>query len=515
MTPVLGIDLGTSNSVIAVCEEGQVTVITDEDGHRIHSSAVAFMPDGSVLVGPRARDGLIQRPKNTVLSAKRMIGRRFDSEEVQKARQRMGYDIVALEQGVGIRAGGNVHSLETISALILRHLRDQAEIFLGVAATQAVITVPAYFDDNQRQATRRAASMVGLEVLRIVNEPTAAAFCYGYGGTRSHRVAVYDLGGGTFDISLLELGEGALEVLSTGGDTFLGGDDFDGIIADYIAEEVKQKTGRDPRHDSAARLRLLTLAEEAKRGLSEAEQLAIDVSALAGVTMSIDLGRPVFESRLAPFIKRSLVICQRALHDAGIHVSEVDGVVLVGGSTRIPSVRRAVTQFFRRQPDQGIDPDLVVGVGAAMYGEQLKTPAKNARILLDVTPLTLRLATVGGYTEGIIARNAPIPTERSRLFTTSRDNQEMVSLRIYQGEETDEEDNVLLGEFVFGPLPARPRGDVEIAVTFAIDTDGLVKVTARDTTTGQMAVGRIQLAVHGQSTQTASEDLPARRDNTS
>ena len=511
MASVLGIDLGTSNSVVAVCEDGAVTVIADDQGHQIHPSAVAFMPDGSVLVGARARAGMIQRPHETVVSAKRLIGRRVSSDEVSKTRARMGYEIVDQEHGVAVRVRQQLHSLETISALILRHLRDQAEAYLGRPAQKAVITVPAYFDDNQRQATRRAGQMVGLEVLRIVNEPTAAAFSYGYGGARSHRIAVFDLGGGTFDVSILELGEGALEVLATGGDTFLGGDDFDQVIANSVAETIMAKTGRDPRTDAAARQRLLHEAERAKCDLSAQTEVTLDLSVLAGVPMQARITRSEFNDAIKGFIDRCLALCAQALKDAGLHVSEIDGVVMVGGSTRIPAVREAVTKFFRREPDQGIDPDLVVGVGAALYAQQLDQPVGQKRLLLDVTPMTLRLATVGGYTEAIIQRNAPIPTERTRLFTTSRDRQEMVSLRVYQGEEEQEEDNTLLGEFVFGPLPPRPRGEVEIAVTFAIDTDGLVQVTALDQATGQAAVGRINLAVSSEAPGTRASDLPTVR----
>ena len=511
MTSVLGIDLGTSNSVVAVCEDGTVTVIADEEGHQIHPSAVAFMPDGSVLVGTRARAGIIQRPNETVVSAKRLIGRRVQSDEVSKTRARMGYEIVDQEQGVAVKIRGQLHSLESISALILRHLRDQAEQFLGRPAQKAVITVPAYFDDNQRQATRRAGQMVGLEVLRIVNEPTAAAFSYGYGGKRSHRIAVFDLGGGTFDVSILELGEGALEVLATGGDTFLGGDDFDQVIADQMAQAIASHTGRDPRADTAAKQRLLSEAERVKCLLSENATIELDLSAIAGVPMQTRISREQFDASIEPYINRCLALCGQALNDAGLHVSEIDGVVMVGGSTRIPAVRAAVTRFFRRKPDQGIDPDLVVGVGAALYAEQLAQPSTQKRLLLDVTPMTLRLATVGGFTEAIIQRNAPIPTERSRLFTTGRDNQEMVSLRVYQGEEQEEEENTLLGEFVFGPLPPKPRGEIQISVTFAIDTDGLVQVTAQDRQTGQAAVGRINLSVAGQETTSDPNNLPAVR----
>jgi molecular chaperone DnaK len=511
MRPVLGIDLGTSNSVVALCQGGKVTIIADEEGNRIHPSAVAFLPDGSVLVGAKARAGLAQRPEQTVISAKRLIGRRHASREVAQTKQRMGYRIVDDQGGVALKIGGDVHTLETISALILRYLRDLAENFIGHSVRHAVITVPAYFDDNQRQATRRAGQMVGLEVLRIVNEPTAAAFSYGYGGKRSHRIAVFDLGGGTFDVSVLELGEGALEVLSTGGDTFLGGDDFDGLIANQLAQAVEQYTGRDPRQDSAAKLCLLALAEQAKCQLSEEESFELDLSSIAGVPMKTSIDRANFEAAIKPYLDRCLTLCQKALDEGLVHVSEIDGVVLVGGSTRIPAVRRAVTRFFRRRPDEGIDADLVVGVGAAMYAENLESPstATSKRVLLDVTPMSLRLATVGGFCEAIIDHNSPIPTERSRLFTTARDHQDRVSLRIYQGEDDQEDSNTLLGEFVFGPFSKALRGEVQISVTFAIDSDGLVQVTARDLASGQAAVGCVNLGLAQEPVQQKQENLPA------
>jgi molecular chaperone DnaK len=509
MPPVLGIDLGTSNSVVAVCEDGRVTIIADESGEKVQPSAVAFLPDGSVLVGSRAKAGLAQRPERTILSAKRLIGRRLSSDEVAQTRTRMGYEIVAADDGIGIKVDGDIHTLETISALILRHCRDLAETFLGTKADQAVITVPAYFNDNQRNATRRAGEIVGFDVLRIVNEPTAAAFSYGYGGNQTHRIAVYDLGGGTFDVSLLELGEGAIEVLATAGDTFLGGDDFDASIATTLAEGIEAKTGRDPRHDRAARLRLIATAEAAKIELSIAQTTQVELSALAGVPMTMKLRRTDFETAIKPYIDRTLSICQSALTDAALHVSEIDGVVLVGGSTRIPAVAEAVTQFFRRHPDQGIDPDLVVGVGAAVYAATLTAPSQSDRLLLDITPMSLRLATVGGFTEVIISRNAPIPTERTRLFTTAHDDQDRVSLRVYQGEEEQEIDNILLGEFVFSSLPSRRRGDVEIAVTFQLDADGIVQVTARDTETGQVAAGKVNMSIHQRHPTTPAVSLPA------
>ena len=509
MSAVIGIDLGTSNSVVALSERGRVTIIADNDGNKIHPSAVAFMKDGSVLVGVKAKSGLAQRPTQTVVSAKRLIGRRQGSEQVREAQARMGYTIVPVENGVGVAIESQVHRLETISALILRHLRDLAESFLATTCDRAVITVPAYFDDNQRQATRAAAKMVGIEVMRIVNEPTAAAYAYGYGGNRSHRVAVYDLGGGTFDISVLELGEGALEVLSTGGDTFLGGDDFDAKAADLLAGQILSLTGRDPRQDPAARQRLLVMAEAMKCELSSAEHCEQDATALAGIPMTVSLTRADFEAAIGPSVDRTITLCEAALTDAGIHVSEVDGVVLVGGSTRIPAVRQAVTKYFRREPDQSIDPDLVVGVGAAMYAAQLGGKSSTNRVLLDVTPRSLRIGTVGGYTESILLRNSPIPTERSRLFSTARDGQEQVAMRIYQGESEEAAENVLLGEFLFGPLPPKPRGEVEIAVTFAIDPDGLVQVTARDLATGVAAAARINLATRVDATKSNDADLPA------
>ena len=509
MASVLGIDLGTSNSVVAVCEDGAVTVIADDQGHQIHPSAVAFMPDGSVLVGARARAGMIQRPHETVVSAKRLIGRRVSSDEVSKTRARMGYEIVDQEHGVAVRVRQQLHSLETISALILRHLRDQAEAYLGRPAQKAVITVPAYFDDNQRQATRRAGQMVGLEVLRIVNEPTAAAFSYGYGGARSHRIAVFDLGGGTFDVSILELGEGALEVLATGGDTFLGGDDFDQVIANSVAETIMAKTGRDPRTDAAARQRLLHEAERAKCDLSAQTEVTLDLSVLAGVPMQARITRSEFNDAIKGFIDRCLALCAQALKDAGLHVSEIDGVVMVGGSTRIPAVREAVTKCVAESLIKASTRTLW-----SAWGRPCRATARPTRRsktpLARRDPMTLRLASSAATPKRLFSATRP-SRPSAALFTTSRDRQEMVSLRIYQGEEEQEEDNTLLGEFVFGPLPPRPRGEVQIAVTFAIDTDGLVQVTALDQATGQAAVGRINLAVSSEAPGTRASDLPTVR----
>jgi molecular chaperone DnaK len=495
MTNILGIDLGTSNSVITVIEAGRPTVVANEWGETIHSSCVAFLPGGSVLVGNEARKGLAQRPERTVVSIKRLIGRTSASEEVSVARSRMGYEIIDADHEVRLMIDGRSYRLEEISALILRELKTLAETYLDGECSDAVITVPAYFDDNQRQATRNAAEIAGINVRRVLNEPTAAALAYGYGEMKPQRVAVYDLGGGTFDISILEMGAGVLEVLATSGDTFLGGDDVDAMIADVLADFVIENTQRDPRKDPAARMRLNDIAERTKCWLSDRAQVEVDLEPIAGLPLRTTITRRFFEHMLAPFVQKSLTICAGALADAQLAVHQVDGVVLVGGSTRIPAVREAVIEFFRRQPDDSIDPDIVVSVGAALYAKTLSSTERASQILLDVTPLSLRLGTVGGFSEMIIERNAPIPTERTRLFATSQDNQTEVAIRVYQGEEERSIDNVLLGEFVFGPLPPKPRGDVEISVTFEIDPNGLVRVTAKDTATGVGATASVRLSV--------------------
>jgi molecular chaperone DnaK len=495
MAHILGIDLGTSNSVVTVIEAGRPTVVANEWGETIHSSCVAFLPGGSVLVGNEARKGLAQRPERTVISIKRLIGRTSTSEEVNVARGRMGYEIVEADHEVRLMIDGRQYRLEEISALILRELKTLAETYLDSTCTDAVVTVPAYFDDNQRQATRNAAEIAGINVRRVLNEPTAAALAYGYGEMKPQRVAVYDLGGGTFDISILEMGSGVLEVLSTSGDTFLGGDDIDAMIADVLADFVIENTQRDPRKDPAARMRLNDIAERTKRTLSDRPQADVDLEIVAGLPLRTTITRRFFENMLAPIIQKSLTICAGALADAQLAVNQVDGVVLVGGSTRIPAVRRAVIDFFRREPDDSIDPDVVVSVGAALYAKTLTSTERASQVLLDVTPLSLRLGTVGGFSEAIIERNAPIPTERTRLFTTSQNNQTEVAIRVYQGEEDRSVDNVLLGEFVFGPLPPRGRGEVEISVTFEIDPNGLVRVTAKDTATGVGATASVRLSV--------------------
>lgn len=497
MSPVLGIDLGTSNSVVSVLEADRPTVIANSQGELTTASCVAFLPSGSVLVGNAARAGLAQRPERTVRSSKRLVGRNRDSDEVKRAQQEMAFHLVASPGGeLRVEVDGRNYRLEEVAAMILRELANNARAYLGSGEQQkAVITVPAYFDDNQRQATRNAAMVAGLEPIRILNEPTAAALAYGYGDQEAKRVAVYDLGGGTFDISILEMGSGVLEVLATGGDTYLGGDDMDRAISDELAQKILQKTGRDPRDDPAARAALWDLSETSKCELSEHDVVEVDLEVAAGLPMIYSISQTQFEKLIDPLIQRTIRICDQVLKEAGLGTHLIDGVVLVGGSTRVPAVRRAVRNYFRREPDAGIDPDLVVSVGAAIYGATLSQTGRAEQILLDVTPLTLRLATVQRFTEAIIEKNAPIPTERTRTFVTSQDGQEYVAIKVYQGEDETEETNTLLGEFAFGPLTPAPRGEVEIDVTFEIDANGLVRVTATDCKTGRAASSNVRLSV--------------------
>ncbi|MBF95281.1 MAG: molecular chaperone DnaK [Myxococcales bacterium] len=495
--PVLGIDLGTSNSVVSVLEANRPTVIANQDGELTTASCVAFLPNGSVLVGNPARAGIGQRPERTVRSSKRLVGRSSASNEVTKAQQEMAFSLLANPQGdVRVQIDDRAYRLEEIAAMILRDLASSAKSYLGSEDVKtAVITVPAYFNDNQRQATRNAAMIAGLEPLRILNEPTAAALAYGYGDQEAKRVAVFDFGGGTFDLSILEMGAGVLEVLATGGDTYLGGDDMDRMIVDDLAEKILKKTGRDPREDPAARAVLWDLAEKSKRELSEHETVEIDLEVIAGIPMVYGLTRHRFNELVTPLIERSLEICGEVLKEAETGTHLIDGVVLVGGTTRVPAVREAVRRYFRREPDTGIDPDLVVSVGAAIYGASLSDQSRAQQILLDVTPLTLRLGTVQKFTEAIIEKNAPIPTERTRTFVTSRDQQEYVAIRVFQGESEFQSENTLLGEFAFGPLQQAPRGQVEIDVTFEIDPNGLVRVTATDCQTGRAASANVRLSV--------------------
>ncbi len=497
----VGIDLGTSNSCVAVMRDGSVRVLANAQGEPTTASVVAVHEDGSILVGNSAKANIIHDPKHTICSAKRLIGRSFHSPEVKKAKAISGYEIEPAESGgIRIRVRDELFSIPEISAMILRELKSVAEMRLGQAVQRAVITVPANFNDNQRQATKDAGRIAGLEVLRILNEPTAAALAYGFGRGLSQKVAVYDLGGGTFDISVLEIGEDVFEVLSTCGDTFLGGDDFDDRLIDLLAEEFMAKHGINLRHDPFALEKLKDSSERAKKALSVADEVEIRIPGIVPASvgsraLSIERRLRVRElaSLVQDLIQRTFKVCDEALHQAGVIARDLDGVILVGGPTRLPFVRAAVRDYFQQEPKAGVDPDQVVALGAAIQASTLVDSTQEA-FLLDVTPLSLRIGVVGGLAETVIERNTPVPIEQTRSFTTTQDGQEKVKIRVYQGESREARENELLGEFEFAGFRKVARGGVWIEVTFEINADGIVKVTARDRETGREASTRITLS---------------------
>ncbi len=496
----MGIDLGTSNSCVAIVEDGVPKVIANEWGERTHASVVTFLDDGAVVVGNDAKKQIITNPKATIYSSKRLIGRYFFSEEVKKAQTVCSYDIVeGPNNSVRCKTRDKVYSLPEVAAMILKEMRAIVEAHVGHAVTQAVITVPAFFNDNQRQETKNAGRIAGLEVLRILNEPTAAALAYGFGQNINQRVVVYDLGGGTFDVSILQIGEDVFEVLATNGDTYLGGDDFDSRIMEWVTAEFLKTTGIDITKDRLALAKVKEAAERAKIELSEKDKVPIQVLALItdakGRSHNLDvvLSRSAFNQMVMDLVQRTFKVCDEALQSARITANEIDGVILVGGPTRLPIIRNSVRHYFQREPNIDVDPDLVVALGAAIQADALLDQNTNT-FLLDVTPQTLRLSTVGGFTEPIIEKNTSIPIDRTRTFVTARDNQERVKIRVFQGEGRKEEECQLLGEFEFGGLRPAPRGTVKVEVTFEIDTDGIVNVSARDTETGQKASTSITLS---------------------
>ena len=496
----MGIDLGTSYSCVSIIEDGVPVVLQNEWGERTHASVVSFMDDGRVLVGNDAKKQIITNPENTVSSAKRLIGRFYFSEEVRKARSMMPYNIVeGPNNSVRIRVGDKVYSPPEISAIVLKEMRQIAENHTGQTVTRAVITVPAYFNDNQRQATKDAGKIAGLEVLRIINEPTAAALTYGFGQGYHQRVVLYDLGGGTFDVSILDIGDDVFEVISTAGDTYLGGDDFDDRIMHWLADSFEQQQSVDLRQDKYALQKLKEAAEKAKIGLSEHEVVQIHIPLIytddAGYSLdfSTTLSRAEFNQMVMDLVQRTFKVCDEALQGAQITASDIDCVILVGGPTRLPIIRSSVRHYFQKQPLTDVDPDEVVAMGAAIQAHAL-LDAHQSTFLLDVTPLTLRLGTVGGYSEKIIEKNTPIPIDRTRCFSTASDHQERVRIRIYQGESNLAAENVLLGEFEFSGFRIAPRGEVTIEVTFEIDTDGIVNVSAQDVETGAHASTTINLS---------------------
>jgi molecular chaperone DnaK len=501
MAKVIGIDLGTTNSCVAVMEGGKPKVIENSEGARTTPSVVAFTKDGERLIGQPAKRQAVTNPDNTVFAVKRLIGRRFDDPITKKDTELVPYKIVKGPNGdAWVNAGGKDYSPSQISAFILQKMKETAEAYLGETVTQAVITVPAYFNDAQRQATKDAGQIAGLEVLRIINEPTAAALAYGLEKNDGKTIAVYDLGGGTFDISILEIGDGVFEVKSTNGDTFLGGEDFDAKIVEYLADKFKQKEGIDLRTDRLALQRLKEAAEKAKIELSSAATTEINQPFITarmegGQTTPLHLvetiSRADLEKLVGDLINRTLEPCKKALKDAGIEAKQIDDVVLVGGMTRMPRVREVVKEFFGKEPHTGVNPDEVVAMGAAIQAGVLQGDVKDV-LLLDVTPLSLGIETLGGVFTRMIDRNTTIPTKKSQVFSTADDNQNAVTIRVFQGEREMAADNKMLGQFDLVGIPPAPRGVPQIEVTFDIDANGIVNVSAKDKGTGKEQQIRIQ-----------------------
>ena len=488
MAKVIGIDLGTTNSVVAVVEGGNPTVIANQEGSRLTPSVAGFTKDGEILVGQVAKRQAITNPENTVFSIKRFMGRRYD--EVLQEIKLIPFKVIKASNGdARVEIRGKQYSPPEISAMTLRKLKEAAEAYLGEKVTQAVITVPAYFNDSQRQATKDAGKIAGLEVLRIINEPTAAALAYGLDKKKEETIAVYDLGGGTFDISILELGEGVFEVKATNGDTHLGGDDFDQHVIDWIAEEFKKEHGIDLRKDRMALQRLKEAAEKAKCELSTTLQTEINLPFITADAsgpkhLVLTLTRAKLEALVADLVERTLGPCRQAMQDAGVSPKDIDEVILVGGQTRMPKVQEVVKQLFAKEPHKGVNPDEVVAVGAAVQGAVLTGEVKDL-LLLDVTPLSLGIETLGGVTTVLIPRNTTIPTKKSEVFTTAADSQTSVEVHVLQGERQLARDNRTLGKFHLIGIPPAPRGMPQIEVTFDIDANGILNVAAQDKATNK------------------------------